>query len=44
MALDASMDINDTEQLLLFIRMVNNKLELTEELTPITSLYGTTTC
>ena len=43
LALDKSTDINDTEQLLLFIRGINNELEVTEELASMSSLYGTST-
>lgn len=42
LALDESTDINDTAQLLLFIRGVNTEFEVTEELASMNSLHGTT--
>ncbi|KAF8792604.1 General transcription factor II-I repeat like protein [Argiope bruennichi] len=42
-AMDESTDINDTAQLVLFIRGVNENFEITEELAYIRSLKGTTT-
>lgn len=43
LALDESTDINDTAQLLVFIRGVNTEFEVTEELASMNSLHGTTT-
>ena len=43
LSLDASTDINNTAQLMIFIHWLNNKLEVTEELTSINGLHGTST-
>lgn len=42
LAIDESTDINDTAQFSIFIRSVNNKFEIMEELLGIQSLTGTT--
>lgn len=42
-ALDESTDVTDTAQLLIFIRMINNDFEITEELLSMISLKGRTT-
>ncbi|XP_029647131.1 general transcription factor II-I repeat domain-containing protein 2-like [Octopus sinensis] len=42
-ALDESIDVSDTSQLLLFIRGINANFEITEELVSVHSMHGTTT-
>ena len=42
-ALDESTDINDTSQLLIFIRGVDSNFEITEELLSVSSMHRTTT-
>lgn len=43
LAMDESLDINDTPQLLVFIRAINSQFEITEELLDMVSLeHGTT--
>ena len=42
-ALDESVDVSDTSQLLLFIRGINANFEITEELASLHSMHGTTT-
>ncbi|KAF7689935.1 General transcription factor II-I repeat domain-containing protein 2 [Cucumispora dikerogammari] len=43
LALDESTDLQDTAQLLIFIRRIKNRFEITEELLGVESLKGTTT-
>ena len=43
LALDGSCDIRDTEQLLIFIRGINNTFELTEELASVQSMKDSIT-
>ena len=42
-ALDESTDINDTSQLLTFIRGVDSNFKITEELLSVSSMHRTTT-
>ena len=42
-ALDESVDVSDTSQLLLFIRGINANFEITEDLASVHSMHGTTT-
>ncbi|XP_058846468.1 general transcription factor II-I repeat domain-containing protein 2A-like [Acipenser ruthenus] len=42
LALDDSTDIKDTAQLLIFVRGINNKFEITEEFLSMESMKGTT--
>ncbi|KAJ4921377.1 hypothetical protein JOQ06_022821 [Pogonophryne albipinna] len=43
LAMDESLDINDTPQLLIFIRAINSKFDITEELLDMVSLENGTT-